>query len=346
MNLPTLKPITNRDSKTGKYSLPADGFYQLAPKGEFPHQPTKMLQVIDEEAITAMVNRFNEDARGPGFVGALVDYEHFSYDTDKKTEAAGWITALENRADGLYAKIDWTPDAQAELESGKYRFISPTWLSPDVKALGNRKVRPLRLDRAGLTNTPRLEGIAPLSNSNRSGVCQGELHQGAAWENDNNNMQKLALMAAALGLAATASEDAVLAGVTELKNRATTLETENKDLREAQVEADLAKYANRYAPEKKESIKAALIANRKSTIEILEMVPERAATAPAKAPMHNRATAKAPEKSPAGATGDIYAKQNAEVKAYMNRNNVDFDSAFQAVMAEKPELFPADDASE
>ncbi|HYE32536.1 MAG TPA: phage protease [Methylomirabilota bacterium] len=346
MNLPTLKPITNRDSKTGEYSLPADGFYQLSPIGEFPHSEGKVVQVVDREAVQAMVNRFAEDSKQPGFVGLLVDYEHFSYDTSKKSEAAGWLTALENREDGLYGKIDWTPDARAELTSGKYRFISPTWLASDVKYLGNRKVRPVRLDRAGVTNTPRLAGLAPLSN--RSGG-QSELHQGEAWEQDNNSMQKLALMAAALGLAATATEEAVLAGVTELKNRATTLETENKTLREAQVETDLEKYSNRYSPDKKDAIKQQLLTNRAATIAILDAIPEpqgKGAPAAPKAPLHNRQNAKAPEKSPAGATGDIYAKQNAEVKAYMNRNNVDFDSAFQAVMAEKPELFPADDASE
>ncbi|HYE29793.1 MAG TPA: phage protease [Methylomirabilota bacterium] len=335
MNLPTLKPITNRDSKTGKYSLPADGFYQLAPKGEFPHAEGKVVQVIDDESAVAIVNRFNQESQGAGFVGVLVDYEHFSYDLDKKSEAAGWITALENRADGLYGKIDWTPDAQSQLESGAYRFISPTWLPKDVKVIGNRRIRPLRLDTAGLTNTPKLKGLAPLSNRQGDPALQ--------FDNDNNTSKTMEKIRKELGLPADAGEDAVVAGIAQLKNRATTAETANQNLLAAQVESDLAKYSNRYAPEKRDEIKKQLLANREGTIAILDSIPEpqgKPAPAAGKAPLHNRQNAKAPTASPAGPSADVYAKQDLEVRAYMNRNRCDYDSAFRSVMAEKPELFP------
>ena len=44
-----------------------------------------------------MVNRFNEEARAENFAGLLVDFDHFSLDGEKRSEAAGWIVALEAR---------------------------------------------------------------------------------------------------------------------------------------------------------------------------------------------------------------------------------------------------------
>jgi hypothetical protein len=100
--------ILNRDS----FTIPEDNWYQLAPFGEFPHGGPStssgqagIVQVIDEEACTAMAARFAADAgiepfdelRAYGFAGLLVDFDHFSLDGERRTEAAGWIMGLEAR---------------------------------------------------------------------------------------------------------------------------------------------------------------------------------------------------------------------------------------------------------
>ena len=41
------------------YRLPDDGWYQLSAIGDFPHNPSGLMQVIDEDACRRIVDRFN-----------------------------------------------------------------------------------------------------------------------------------------------------------------------------------------------------------------------------------------------------------------------------------------------
>jgi phage I-like protein len=85
--------LLNRDG----FQMPVDGWYQVAPLGEFAHAQAGLVQVVDAEACAAMVNRFADEAKGANFAGLLVDFDHFSLDGEKRSEAAGWITGLEMR---------------------------------------------------------------------------------------------------------------------------------------------------------------------------------------------------------------------------------------------------------
>ena len=148
------------------YRLPEDGWYQLSAIGRFPHTPTGLTQVVDEDACRAIVDRFAQDAKAPNFPGILVDFDHFSLEKDKPSEAAGWITALELRPEsGLWAQIRWTDKGEEAVAGGRYRFISPVWRRDECIDLEDGKVRPTRLCNAGLTNDPNIGGAVPLSNS-------------------------------------------------------------------------------------------------------------------------------------------------------------------------------------
>jgi phage I-like protein len=284
--------ILNRD-----FRKPADEWFHIVPKGRFAHADSGKVQVIDEKALTAMVNRFNEEAKGANFTGLLVDFDHFSYEPSKSSEAAGWITALEKRDAGLFGKIRFTDAGEAAITNGRYRLISPVWLPRDTEDLSKGEFRPLRLDTAGLTNQPNLRGMVPLSNRAPGG--DADSHK------QNNKGQTMKSVCALLGLSEDANEASVHAAVLAIKNRAekaegevgpiknrvTQLEGENAALLEAQVEADLAKYANRIKPEFKEKVKAQLIANRAGTIELLEAMPEgKGAETQQHKPLHNRNT--------------------------------------------------------
>ncbi|SRR6266568_1519591 len=337
---PTLLPILNR-AADGKFALPADGWFQLAPKGEYPHSDSGQLQVLDEPAINAMVQRFEAESRAPNFAGLLIDYDHFSYDTDKPSEAAGWITALQNRGEtptpaaaGLWARVKWTPEGEAAIKNGNYRFISPVWLPGQVETLANHKVRPLRLDTAGLTNSPNLKGMVPLSNRRGAlppeGGVPGSPPSGGSAPADNLNQSKgkMKNVCLALGLSAEASEEAALAEVAQLKNRAETaekaveplknrlteLESARAELLAAQVEADLDKYQNRFDPKAREKWRTQLLAHRPATIDLLDSLPRGPAAGRAGGasstsahltiPIHNRAAAATPGDRPSGqATG-------------------------------------------
>ena len=153
--------LMNRDG----FQMPADGWYQVAPLGEFAHAQAGVVQVVDAEACTAMANRFQEESNGANFAGLLMDFDHFSLDGEKRSEAAGWITALENRDGGLFAKIRWSDVGEEAVKGGRYRFLSPVWNRADCVDLGGGRVRPVRLLNAAVTNDPNLKGMQPLSNN-------------------------------------------------------------------------------------------------------------------------------------------------------------------------------------
>lgn len=88
-----------------------------------------------------------------GTVDPLIDYDH-AFDLAAarglgKAPAAGWIKELQARADGIYARVDWTAAGAASLKSREYRYVSPTF---NHTADGTV----LRVLRAALTNHPNL----------------------------------------------------------------------------------------------------------------------------------------------------------------------------------------------
>ena len=87
-----------------------------------------------------------------------IDWEHASEHKAPKGEeapAAGWISALENRAGAIWGKVDWTPRAAAQIAAKEYRFLSPVFLYARNKQLSIQA-----LCSAGLTNQPNLPLVA------------------------------------------------------------------------------------------------------------------------------------------------------------------------------------------
>ncbi len=177
--------ILNRDT----FKLPGDGWYQLAPLGEFAHAGAGVVQVIDGESCVAMAARFAADAAVANFAGLLIDFDHFSMQGGQRSEAAGWITALEARVQttddrpqtadqdgaaggrrptpeaapaaecsarcgaGLWAQIRWSDVGEVAVSGGRYRFLSPVWSREDCVELG--------LDAA--TGWPRMRPVRLLN---------------------------------------------------------------------------------------------------------------------------------------------------------------------------------------
>jgi hypothetical protein len=149
------------------FTLPDDGWFQISAIGDFPHATTGLVQVIDADAVSAIVQKFAEESAKPNFPGVLVDWDHASLDLDKPTEAAGWIMNLQQRPDGLWGQVRWSDRGAEAISGGRYRFMSPVWRQEDCLALGEKKVRPLRLFNCALTNDPNIKGMVPLANSGR-----------------------------------------------------------------------------------------------------------------------------------------------------------------------------------
>ena len=154
--------ILNRE-----FQHPADGWYQIEPAGEHLNTAAGLVQVIDADALSTIVNRFNAAAAQPEFAGMLVDHEHFQHEPDQETRAYGWLMKLQNRADGLYGQIRWTETGQKAVDGGDYRFFSTEYNPAEATVLnasGPRRIRPLRLAGLTLTNSPNNKGGKPITN--------------------------------------------------------------------------------------------------------------------------------------------------------------------------------------
>jgi phage I-like protein len=328
------------------FELPADGWFHLAPRGEHIHPATGVTQVIDEAALRAICQNFQAAAALPGFSGALVDYDHFSYDPRRPSEAAGWIVALKAESGpvpqpGLWARIRWTPEGRNAVQAGRYRFLSPVWLVGDCKALNDadrKRMRPLRLDSAGLTNNPNLKDLAPLSNrNNRDAGPQNPFLPNL----NNNNKNSMKNIQQALGLGPEAAEEQAVAEITQLKNRATAAESrirvlaeENQALAALRAEADLDRFQNRFAPAARDKWRTALLANRQTTLELLESLSVPTSLPPVS--QHLRAATKTPDIRP---LANRAAEQRQAVLEYKARHQCGWQQAWDALRSQTPELF-------
>ena len=124
--------ILNRENN---FQHPSDGWYNIEAKGEHPNKRAGVVQVIDDAACFAITAAFNSQASAPGYPGMLIDHEHFKHDQDKETVAYGWLTALANRADGIYGQIRWTDTGRKAVDGGDYRFFSTEYDPEDIEVI-------------------------------------------------------------------------------------------------------------------------------------------------------------------------------------------------------------------
>lgn len=283
--------IFNRDVN-GKYLLPEDGWFHLAPVGKVilgdretaDGKKVPVKQRLTKRGLQRMVERFEQAAKEPNFPGLLVDFEHFSHDNEKSTEAAGWIEGLENRDTGLWAKIRLSDLGESAIQGGRYRGISPVWDGPEVEP---GVIEPDELFDAGLTNKPNLRGMVPLSNRKRTAQTDTNTKP-----TEGNHMNKIIAL---LGLSAEASEDAVADAVGKIQNRASQfdeLKPKYDELLGVQADADLDAHGIKDEATRKE-LRPALIENRAQALSFLKLTKREEKREKA-APVHNRQGAATP----------------------------------------------------
>jgi phage I-like protein len=148
------------------------------------------------------------DGRGPYTVedydaltaASLTDGERLVLDECHSTDLAaplgqpaparGWIVALEAREDGIWGLVEWTGTGRQLREDKAYRGISPV-----IAHTKNKQIVAIR--RASLVNQPNLKGLEAL-------------------HAEENGMNFMKAIAAALGLGEDASEEAILAAVKKM----------------------------------------------------------------------------------------------------------------------------------
>ena len=147
------------------FMLAGDGWVQVTPCGEFPHVGAGVTQVIDREACDRIAADFIGRKSDANFPGVLVDFDHFSLDTEKSSEAAGWISDLESRDTGIWARVRWSDAGLSAVQGGRFRLMSPVFPPPSAcEDLGGGTIRPVMLVSVALTNEPNIKGGRPIAN--------------------------------------------------------------------------------------------------------------------------------------------------------------------------------------
>lgn len=148
-------------------AAPAPHPITLIPDGEFRASDGRPFGLsgwrLDEDIAARLIDR----VRGRK-TKLVVNYEHAEA-RGHPLPAAGWIDPASltyTPGVGLTAVVDWLPAARAMLAAGEYAYLSPVIrYDPATGAV-------LDLLLAGLTNTPALDGLPPLTAALRAALGQ------------------------------------------------------------------------------------------------------------------------------------------------------------------------------
>ncbi|BCV65108.1 Mu phage protease GpI [Shewanella carassii] len=110
----------------------------------------------------------------------------------KDADAAGWILALENRGGEIWAQVEWTYLGRYKIKDKLYSYYSPAFNHDSEGVITS-------MSSAGLTNKPNF--YVPALN-----------------RQEDNPMKLPQLIAAALGLAETATEEQAVTAINSLKS--------------------------------------------------------------------------------------------------------------------------------
>jgi phage I-like protein len=256
---------------------PSDWFH-LVPSGEFPVSRrengvrVRYQQVVDAAALDAIVADFNRKRSENPAYRMLIDFDHFSHQADKPSDAACWVTDMEVRPNGVWAKGEWSDEGAAAIKNKRYRFLSPVWFPAQTQALGSNRFRPVAVNDAGLTNKPNMgDALQPFWNRAEDDFTTAAAQPPAAANNnpDTTMDDKLKTeLIALLALGADATDEQIIAAVKALQtssadaaakaaeasqataqaeaiqNRLVTLETAHKALLSSRVDEELKRHAD------------------------------------------------------------------------------------------------------
>lgn len=188
---------------------------QLFKLGKFEHWSGSEF-VVDEDFIDSMIANF-EALKSTSKDGKVIpmDYNHgsLSYGADE-AKAAGWITELIKKDDGLYCHAEWTEEAAEYIKKGEYRYVSPEF-SIDTKDEYGNEIEGGFLYAAALTNRPFLKGMEPVALA----AFEKRVHDFATRMFNQRGEEPMKEKLAKLLALKEATEDAVLKAVESVQSR-------------------------------------------------------------------------------------------------------------------------------
>ena len=181
--------------------------------------------ILDEAAAKKIIDAFNKAKERKDWPGVLVDEEHFSLDASKSSAALAWAKDVRQDEDGsIWTRWEFTPKGRELWEKKVLVNRSPAFAAEKV----GKDFRPVELISIGMTNTPHFSELSTLA---------------AARAAEVNHTQKETTMKKIieeLGLGEDASEDAAVAAIKSLKEKASAAEAKATDA-EQKAEEEKAK---------------------------------------------------------------------------------------------------------
>lgn len=347
-------------------AMPADGWCHMAPFGKYaasfepPNggKPYRAIQICDRQAFEAMLANFSALKNRADFRGLLLDEDHLSESPTGRTAAMGRIMDLQIRgtgasdADGMWCRIDFTPPGSDAVRNKVYSYLSLDALVEDCGVDAETGLpcgRPVNLQACALTNKPRL----PVRAMNRDTIsatdasASGGKKTDPAKAGEKGNMDPKKILCALLGLdPATATDQEIQAAAdamkttvqdaAQLRTQCSTLQTENAELKlGTKADAFLEKHKTKI--KNSVSVRAAYLKDPTGTEALFDGLAD---AAPGQQPRTLNGGG-----TPSGGTKvkNRRAEQNAAVRAYMAKHNIeDYGIAQQQVAAAEPELFQAE----
>lgn len=172
-----------------------DGWYLIAPYGEWPTADKKLIQVFGREQAEAMVAHYNSvpfrldrwllSNEVPVTIGH--PREDPKVYTDHRLLAPKHL-ALEARADGLWGQAAWNSLGKENLSESYWRYPSPVWLYKAPKK-GTNRVYPDILRSVGLTNFPNSPDAAVVTANGGAMTADdaGEINNEEPYEDNNDD---------------------------------------------------------------------------------------------------------------------------------------------------------------
>lgn len=321
-----------------RFSPAADGWIHLVARGEHPWTSpdgtVRLLQVIDGPALASMLRHFeNQDQSGR----LLIDYDHESHDSTKRTAAAGWIEKLEVREDGLWGLPRWSAQGLRDVEGGAYRFISPVFELAHCEELppaspGTPRLRPKILADAALTNRPNMKTLHPITNRSASETPDQPTTNNTEIMDYKKELLRL------LNLPDTATDEAIAAAIEAVMAERADEESKAQKLEDELINRDLDHHNIRGG--NREVWRQILKSNRQNGLSALEGAGHTLTNRPTLAtvtPLHKPGTTQAPGLITHSASRN--PRQLELVRNIQNTRNCSFQQAWDSARAERPDLF-------
>lgn len=143
---------------------------QLAQTGTFKGHPQGPFD-LTPQTFASIVRNFEHDG-----IPIPIDAEHASEMAPNTgsipvagAPAMGWVHQLDNRGQGgLWGQVEWLDPAKTYIKEGRYRYISPAIRFKSKDRVSGAETGP-RMSSAGITNTPFLPDMRPLTARAQSG---------------------------------------------------------------------------------------------------------------------------------------------------------------------------------